>query len=93
VAGFSALGRRGKRAEAVAGEAASEFLAYHASGACLEPHLADQLALYMGLARGVSRFTVSALTSHLRTNLAVVEKFLPVRHEVDASRNMVAVHG
>lgn len=93
VAGFSALGQRGKRAEAVAEEAASEFLAYHASGACLEPHLADQLALYMGLARGESRFTVSALTSHLRTNLAVVEKFLPVSHEVDPSRNMVIVHG
>lgn len=45
VAGFSALGKRGKPAEQVAGEACAELLRHYRSGAALEPHLADQLIL------------------------------------------------
>lgn len=93
LAGASALGARGKRAETVGEEAAREFLNYYRSGACLDAHMADQLVLYLALARGASRFTASALTLHLSTNLWVIGQFLPVRYETDPSRGLVRLEG
>lgn len=78
VCGFSALGARGKKAEKVGEEAAMEFLKHYRSGACLDPHMADQIALYLSLAEGKSEFTTSKITEHLRTNLHVIEKFMEV---------------
>jgi RNA 3'-terminal phosphate cyclase (ATP) len=75
-AGFDALGARGKPAERVADEVADAYLAYRQTGAALDPHLADQLALYLARARGPSTFTASQVTSHLLTNLWVIEQFL-----------------
>jgi len=83
VAGFTALGARGKRAERVAEEACQEFIEHHESGACLDKHLADQLILPMALANGPSAFTTSEITQHLLTNVWVVERFLAVRFEVE----------
>lgn len=85
LAGFSSLGARGKRAETVGEEAAREFMDYYRSGACLEPHLADQIVLYLSLARGTSSFTTSSITTHLRTNLWVIEKFIPIEYDLDPS--------
>ena len=41
--GSSAIGERGRPAEAVASEAAHELLALHRAGACIDAHLGDQL--------------------------------------------------
>lgn len=79
VAGFSALGARGKRAEAVGGEAAEKLLHFIEGKGTVERHLADQLAIYMALARGLSSVTIEEATGHLRTNIHVIEKFLPVK--------------
>jgi len=81
-AGFSALGARGKPAEQVADEVADAYLAFRASGAAVDPHLADQMLLYLALARGRSRFTTAAVTSHLLTNVWVIEQFLGPTFEV-----------
>jgi RNA 3'-terminal phosphate cyclase (ATP) len=83
VAGFSALGERGKPAEKVAEEACGEFLSYHCSGACLDKHLADQLILPMALALDQSAFTTCEITQHLLTNVWVVQQFLDVRFEIE----------
>jgi len=82
VAGFTALGARGKPAEKVAEEACRYFLAYHESGAALDMHLADQLVLPLALARGESAFTTCRITRHLLTNIWVVEHFLPVKFTI-----------
>lgn len=87
-AGFSALGERGKRAEAVGREAAGYFLDYAASGACLDPHLADQILLYLALAKGKSRLTTSKITNHLVTNLEVIKRFIKVEAEVQGSSGL-----
>jgi RNA 3'-terminal phosphate cyclase (ATP) len=50
---------------------------YIESGAHVGPHLADQLLLPMALA-GSGEFITMAPTDHLKTNAALVEKFLPV---------------
>ena len=81
-AGFSALGARGKPAEQVADEAVEAYLAYRASGAALDRHLADQMLIYLALAEGPSSFTTEAVTSHLLTNVWVIEQFLGPTFEV-----------
>ena len=58
----------------------------HASGAPVDPHLADQLLLPMALADGTSRMVTSAVTGHLLTNLTVLQTFLPVQATVERVR-------
>ena len=82
LAGFSSLGERGKPAEAVGREAAEQFKIFQKSSACLDPHLADQIVLYLSLAQEESSFTTSRITQHLITNLGVIEKFLNIRYEI-----------
>jgi len=82
-AGFSALGRPGLRAEAVADQAVEPLLAYLASGAAVDTHLADQLVPYLAFAGEPSNFTCPALSSHLETVAWVVEQFLPGRVQLD----------
>lgn len=85
-AGFSALGRRGVPAERVADEAVEGLLAYRASGAAVDGHLADQLVPFLALAGAGSAFTCPALSPHLATVAWVVEQFLPVGVELAAGR-------
>lgn len=81
--GFSALGEKGKPAEKVGAEAARALLEHRRRGGVLEPHLADQILLYLALARGRSSFTTSAISQHLLTNAWVIEHFLPVRFVIE----------
>jgi len=81
-AGFSSLGQKGKPAEKVALEACQEFKEYWDTKSAFEPHLADQIMLYLALAKGESRFTLSKVTQHLLTNAWVVRQFLPAKIEV-----------
>lgn len=74
---FTGFGERGTTAEAVASRVADEAEAYLRSGACIDEHLADQLLLPMALA-GRGSFTTTAPSDHLRSNAALIEKFLPV---------------
>jgi RNA 3'-terminal phosphate cyclase (ATP) len=83
VAGFGALGERGKRAEKVAEEACDEFLQFMQSDGAVDPHLADQLIPYLALADGKSTFTVSKITKHLLTNIWVVRQFLRTEISVE----------
>ncbi|MBI3994406.1 MAG: hypothetical protein HY349_00380 [Nitrospirae bacterium] len=78
-AGFSALGGIGKRAEQVAEEAVDGFLKYQNGRGALDPNLADQVVPYMALADGESAVTVSEVTEHLKTNIWVIEQFLPIK--------------
>jgi RNA 3'-phosphate cyclase len=75
-AGFHALGARGKPAEKVADEAAADFLSFTQRRAALDRHLADQMLLYLARAAGPSAITTEEITSHLLTNLWVIEQFL-----------------
>ncbi len=83
LAGFSSLGERGKPAERVAEEAATDLLEYLHSSATLDRYLADQLVLPLALATGPSRFTTERVTLHLLTNAWVVNHFFPGRVQVE----------
>jgi len=82
---FFGLGARGKRAERVADEAVDQALSYlvglraltqPGSPSTLDPHSADQIVLPLALADEPSEFTVSEVTSHLLTNIAVIRRFV-----------------
>lgn len=96
LAGFSALGQRGKAAEVVAEEACADLLRHHRSGAALEQQLADQMILPAALVRGESLFSVERITPHLTTNAWVVERFGLARVDIASAANatgLVRVHG
>lgn len=71
------FGERGVSAERVASRLAEQLRAYLESGCAVAGYMADQLVLPMALA-GAGAFTASERSSHLTTNIEVIEKFLPV---------------
>ncbi len=73
---FFALGERGKKAERVADEAIEQALDYLATSAPVDLHSADQIVLPLSLTEGPSSFGVSEITSHLTTNIFVIQQFL-----------------
>jgi RNA 3'-terminal phosphate cyclase (ATP) len=79
LAGFSSLGRRGKRAEMVAGEAVNSLKCYLEAKGCVDPYLADQLVPFMAVANGQCAFTTTRVTEHLLTSLWVIQHFRNVR--------------
>lgn len=90
----SGIAQMGKSAESVATGAAKGLRAYLASSAPVGVHLADQLLLPMALAGG-GQYLTRPLSDHTRTNIELIEKFLPVRFQVDdeqAGVKRVAVH-
>jgi RNA 3'-terminal phosphate cyclase (ATP) len=74
-ASFSAYGKVGRPAEAVADQAAAALREHHASGAAVEMHLADQLLLPLAVAAGPCEFTVARATGHLMTNAWTIGQF------------------
>ncbi|MEK6682441.1 MAG: RNA 3'-terminal phosphate cyclase [Nitrospirota bacterium] len=83
IAGFTALGEKGKKAEAVGKEAAEGFIRYYQTDAALDEHLADQIVLYLSMCREKSVFTTSCITQHLMTNLWAVRQFYEFSYSVD----------
>jgi RNA 3'-terminal phosphate cyclase (ATP) len=87
---FAGFGQVHKRAEQVAKDAVNEARQYLAAGVPVGPHLADQLLLPLAMAGGGSFRTV-APTLHTRTNIEVIERFLPVRFVVEPEEHFVRV--
>lgn len=83
--GACALGKRGKRAQSVAAEAAGFYLKEKNSTAGVDLHCCDQLLLYMAAAKGNCRISASAISAHTRTNMQVIEKFGIGKFEVGQS--------
>ncbi len=82
----TAFGEKGTTSETVAHTALAEFEAYRTATGALGAHLADQWMLPLALAvvahRGAAAFTCTEMTDHSKTNIGVIEAFLPVRFDV-----------
>ena len=72
-AGFGAYGERGVPSEEVAREAIEGVAAWRETDAPVDPHLGDQLVVWLALAGG--RVRVPHITDHVKTNAALVEAF------------------
>ncbi len=75
--GADALAERGKSAERVGEEAAEQLEAEILSGATVDVHAADQLAVYLALSDRPSSFMVREVSAHLRTMAWLIPQFLP----------------
>jgi RNA 3'-terminal phosphate cyclase (ATP) len=80
--GASRVAERGVRAETLGDEVGRELAGDIAAGATLDLHAADQILVYMALARGSSRFAARAVSSHARTAMWLISQFLPARFAV-----------
>jgi RNA 3'-terminal phosphate cyclase (ATP) len=78
---FTGIGARNTAAEALAGNVAREVRAYLAAKVPVGQHLADQLLLPIALAGGGAFLTLQP-TPHTRTNIDIIELFLPVEFAV-----------
>lgn len=76
-AGFSALGAKGKPAEKVADELFEEFSDYFKQNEVADPHLADQILVFLSVSKKPFTFTTTKITNHLLTNIWVINQFLP----------------
>jgi RNA 3'-terminal phosphate cyclase (ATP) len=89
----SGVARLGTSAESIATAAAKGLRTYLASTAPVGAHLADQLLLPMALAGG-GTFHTTTLTRHSRTNIDLIERFLPIRFAThEAGPGVHAIHG
>ncbi|MGC9071792.1 MAG: RNA 3'-terminal phosphate cyclase [Acidilobus sp.] len=77
VLGGDSLGERGKPAEWVGREAARSLLDDLSTGMALDRHASDMLLVYAALSGGVSRLGGSALTSHAKTVIDLLNTILP----------------
>ena len=72
------IAQMGSSAESIGHSAAKSLKSYLASEAPVGVHLADQLLLPMAIGKG-GCFRTLPLSKHSRTNMALIEKFLPVK--------------
>jgi len=84
ILGSDGLGELQRSAESVGKEAAEKLIQYHKSNACMDPHVTDQILPYIAIAakNGESKISVSEITNHCKTNIWVIEKFLPVKFSI-----------
>jgi RNA 3'-phosphate cyclase len=89
VLGANSLGMRGKPAEKVGEEAAKDLIKQINSNACLDEHMADQILPYIAVARN-SKVSVAEITNHVKTNIWIIEKFLPVKFEINEKNRVIS---
>ena len=82
VFGADSLGERGKPAERVGEDAATNLLAEFKSAATVDRHMGDILIPYMAVALGRSEIRVSEITTHMITNINVTETLSGVKFNV-----------
>jgi RNA 3'-phosphate cyclase len=81
--GGDSLGKKGKPAEKVGREAARQLSDELSTGHAVDSHLCDMLVPYMAVAEGESSIGVTEVTSHLETNIWVVEKMLDIETKLE----------
>jgi RNA 3'-phosphate cyclase len=91
VLGANALGARGKRAEEVGAEAVAALCRQMESGAALDEWMGDQILPFLAVAGGESVISVPYLTDHLRTNLWVIDHFLPLETHIREEGKRVVI--
>jgi RNA 3'-terminal phosphate cyclase (GTP) len=89
--GANALGARGKRAEEVGAEGAAALLRQINSGAALDEWMGDQILPFLAVAGGESTISITRITEHLRTNLWVINHFLPLKTQIKEEKTRAIV--
>jgi RNA 3'-phosphate cyclase len=88
VLGAGRVAERGIRAETLGNAVGEELAADVLAGATVDLHAADQLLVYLALARGGS-YLVRSATTHARTAMWLLEQFLPVLFELAPKGHLI----
>jgi len=91
VLGAARVAERGVRAETLGEAVGRELRADLEAGATADVHAADQLLIYFALAGGESSFTTRELTSHARTAMWLIGRFLPVRFAAEEREGLFRI--
>lgn len=86
---FTGFGEKGVRVEQVADTLVDEVRAYLKVEAPVGEYLADQLLLPLALGGGA--FCATSLSEHTRTNIGVIQQFLPTVFEVTVGAGGVVI--
>lgn len=90
-AGFSTLGEKGVPAEKIAEATVNELRNFLNKNVCLDHYLADQLIPYVALCGERIEMNVSKITNHLKTNLWVTQKFIPIKYKLSGPQGFPGV--
>ncbi|MBM9535631.1 RNA 3'-terminal phosphate cyclase [Desulfobulbus alkaliphilus] len=82
ILGAAAVARKGVPAEQIGSEAGHALWMELDCGAAVDVHAADQLLIYLAMAKGRSQLFVRGVSQHAQTAMWIIEKFLPVRFTV-----------
>jgi RNA 3'-phosphate cyclase len=91
VLGANALGARGKKAEEVGSEAAAALIRQLSSRAALDEWMGDQILPFLAIAGGESTISIARITDHLRTNLWVINHFLPIETQIEEEKTRAII--
>ena len=93
--GSSEIGERGLPSEKLGRMMFESIVKEMESGASVDIHLADQILVYLAYISsrygGKSYFYVREITNHTRTNMWLIEKFLPVKMSVRRERELYRI--
>ncbi|HSD60351.1 MAG TPA: RNA 3'-terminal phosphate cyclase [Burkholderiales bacterium] len=89
--GAGRVAERGVPAERLGEAVALELASDLAAGVSLDVHAADQVLIYLALARGGSAFTTRQWSSHAATTAWLIGRFLPARFSVAEQEGRVRV--
>lgn len=85
--GSDGLGSPGLKAEFLGKYTARTVAEYIDSGCPVDIHAADQLLIYMALAKGKSSIKVPIITGHTETNIEIIKKFLDTEFSIKEDDN------
>jgi RNA 3'-terminal phosphate cyclase (ATP) len=84
--GADQAGRAGRPSEKIGSFVARSLLEDLGTGATVDRHLADQLILFAGLAKGRTTYLIPRPTDHVETNLWLIERILGAKTSVKKNR-------
>jgi RNA 3'-terminal phosphate cyclase (ATP) len=83
------LGERGVPSETIGERAGQKLRQLLESDATVDEYASDQLVPLLCLAQGPSRFRLDTISSHLQTNLDIIQNFFPREYRITHSGNGV----
>jgi RNA 3'-terminal phosphate cyclase (ATP) len=89
--GADMAGARGRTAEFIGTQTASNLLVDLSSGAAVDRHLADQVIPFAALAKGVSTVRIPSVTEHVEARLWLGGKILGAKWRIH--ENLVSIEG
>ncbi|MCX7702484.1 MAG: RNA 3'-terminal phosphate cyclase [Planctomycetota bacterium] len=91
VAGFAAVGEKGRAAEEVADEVAEEALSFLRSDGAVDARCADQLLLPFATVEAECSLSTNRLSEHIKTNIYTISRFIEKKVEMFENENFSLV--